>query len=133
MPSLPWLPDLHLRESRAIVFGIPVATRKPISRSGRFKTGPSEEVRAYSESISFDWRLYRQDIAGSIAHATMLAKVGILTRRERDQIIAGLKQSVYTDIEGSPRTPGSHFDLGAYVYASDSAPNPPTGLTATVQ
>lgn len=69
-----------------------MATRKPISRSGRFQTGPSEEVRAYSESVSFDWRLYRQDIAGSIAHASMLAKVGILTRRERDQIIEGLKQ-----------------------------------------
>jgi argininosuccinate lyase len=69
-----------------------VSTRKPISRSGRFAEGPTAEVQRFSESVSFDARLYRQDIAGSIAHATMLAQVGILTRRERDQIVRGLKR-----------------------------------------
>ncbi len=50
------------------------------------------------------------------------------------EIISGLKQYVYTDIEGHARTPGSHFDLGAYAYSgSGKAPNPPTGLTATVR
>ncbi|MDD2707590.1 MAG: argininosuccinate lyase [Verrucomicrobiae bacterium] len=63
----------------------------PISRSGRFAAGPDAAVQRYSESISFDWRLYPQDIAGSIAHATMLAKTGIITRRERDRIIKGLQ------------------------------------------
>jgi hypothetical protein len=47
------------------------------------------------------------------------------------EIFSGLKQYVYTDIEGYPRTPGSAFDLGAYVYSGNNAPNPPTGLTAT--
>ncbi len=64
----------------------------PISRSGRFTKGPSAEVCQYTQSVSFDWRLYRQDIAGSIAHATMLAKVRILSRTDANKIIRGLKQ-----------------------------------------
>ncbi|MBI4025906.1 MAG: argininosuccinate lyase [Verrucomicrobia bacterium] len=70
-----------------------MATRpRPISRSGRFRGGPDADARRFSESVSFDRRLYRQDIAGSIAHATMLAQVGVLTRRERNQIVRGLKR-----------------------------------------
>ena len=61
-----------------------------VSRSGRFASGPAAEVAAFSESISFDWRLWRHDIRGSVAHATMLAKVGILTAKERDDIVSGL-------------------------------------------
>jgi argininosuccinate lyase len=58
---------------------------------GRFATGPAEAVKKFTESVSFDWRLYRQDIAGSIAHARGLAKVGILTRAEARQIERGLR------------------------------------------
>jgi argininosuccinate lyase len=65
--------------------------KKPVSRSGRFAGGPAADVAAFSESISFDHRLWRQDIVGSIAHATMLAKVGILTKTERDAIVRGLE------------------------------------------
>src|SRR5215212_10983076 len=65
--------------------------KKPVSRSGRFAGGPAADVAAFSESISFDHRLWRQDIVGSIAHATMLAKVGILTKTERDMIVRGLE------------------------------------------
>src|SRR3954452_17885996 len=53
---------------------------------------------SFVESISYDRRIYKQDVAGSIAHATMLAKVGLITDAERDQIIAGLK-SIERDIE----------------------------------
>src|SRR5690348_13112137 len=53
---------------------------------------------SFVESISYDRRIYKQDIAGSIAHATMLAKVGLITDVERDQIIQGLK-SIERDIE----------------------------------
>ncbi len=49
-------------------------------------------VEAFTASVEFDQRLYQQDIAGSVAHATMLCSVDILTESERDQIIAGLKQ-----------------------------------------
>lgn len=75
-----------------------VAQSQPISRSGRFDKGPSSEVQAYTESISFDWKLWKHDIRGSIAHATMLAKVGILTQGEASQIIRGL-ESIGSEIE----------------------------------
>jgi argininosuccinate lyase len=62
----------------------------PVSRSGRFTSGPAADVARFTESISFDWRLWRQDIAGSMAHATMLRQVGCLTHRELRAIIDGL-------------------------------------------
>ena len=55
-------------------------------------------LQAFVESISYDRRLYKHDIAGSIAHATMLAKVGLIAEAERDKIIDGLK-SIERDIE----------------------------------
>src|SRR4051812_2170194 len=64
----------------------------PVSRSGRFASGPSEDVAKFTESISFDWRLWKQDIMGSIAHATMLEKIGILTEAERTAIVGGLEK-----------------------------------------
>ena len=64
----------------------------PVSRSGRFGSGPAADVAAFSESISFDWRLWRQDIRGSIAHATMLRKIGILSAAELKSIQSGLTQ-----------------------------------------
>ncbi len=66
-------------------------SRSPVSRSGRFASGPAAEVAAFSESISFDWRLWRHDILGSCAQARMLAKIGILSRRECSAILRGLE------------------------------------------
>jgi len=65
-------------------------TTEPVSRSGRFANGVAAAVARFTESISFDRRLWRQDIAGSIAHATVLQKAGCLTRRELRAIIRGL-------------------------------------------
>ena len=62
----------------------------PVSRSGRFAGGPAADVAQFTESISFDYRLWRQDIAGSMAHATMLCEAGLLTPRELRAIIRGL-------------------------------------------
>src|SRR5437899_6152984 len=62
----------------------------PVSRSGLFATGPSEDVASFTESISFDWRLWRHDILGSKAHATMLRRIGLLSRGELRDILAGL-------------------------------------------
>jgi len=59
---------------------------------GRFAAGPSAIMEEINASIGFDKKLYAQDIAGSIAHATMLAAQGIITAEDRDQIVAGLKQ-----------------------------------------
>jgi argininosuccinate lyase len=59
--------------------------------AGRFTEATNELVEEFTASIPYDWRLYSYDIAGSIAHATMLAKTGIITQKESRQIIAGLK------------------------------------------
>ena len=65
---------------------------------GRFTEPTDAFVERFTASIDFDKRLYFHDIAGSIAHATMLAKVGVLTDEERDQIIQGLEE-IRSDIE----------------------------------
>src|SRR6266850_5984512 len=62
----------------------------PVSRSGRFADGPAADVAQFTESISFDWRLWRHDILGSKAHATMLQKIGLLSRAELQAIQSGL-------------------------------------------
>ncbi|WP_127144174.1 argininosuccinate lyase [Pelagibacterium montanilacus] len=58
---------------------------------GRFGSGPDAIMEEINASIDFDKRLHAHDIAGSIAHATMLGEVGILTRDDKDAIIAGLE------------------------------------------
>jgi len=57
---------------------------------GRFSESTDAFVQAFTASVNFDRRMYAQDIRGSIAHATMLAEVGVLTNDERDAIIDGL-------------------------------------------
>jgi argininosuccinate lyase len=57
---------------------------------GRFATGPAEPLMAFTESISFDRRLWADDIAGSVAHVAGLAHVGIITEVEHGAIVAAL-------------------------------------------
>jgi argininosuccinate lyase len=64
--------------------------RTPISRSGRFGAGPDADVARFTQSVSFDWRLWEQDILGSLAHAAMLKKIGVLTAAELRAIEGGL-------------------------------------------
>jgi len=64
----------------------------PVSRSGNFASGPAADVARFTESISFDWRLWKHDIEGSIAHATMLHAIGVLTQAELAAITAGLNE-----------------------------------------
>ena len=66
--------------------------------SGRFTESMDALVEAFTESVSFDQRLAPHDIAGSIAHATMLERVGVLTGEEREAIVEGLR-AVGADIE----------------------------------
>src|SRR5580704_10667637 len=73
-----------------------MATEK--SWQARITEATDALAQSFVESISYDRRLYKHDIAGSIAHATMLAKVGLITDLERDKIIEGLK-SIERDIE----------------------------------
>ena len=65
---------------------------------GRFTKETDQLVYNFNASISFDKKLYAQDIRGSIAHVMMLAKQGILTDAEKDQIIEGL-EGILSDIE----------------------------------
>lgn len=59
---------------------------------GRFEHGPDEEMQRFSESLSTDLLMWREDIAGSRAHATMLREVGILDDGELEAILTGLSQ-----------------------------------------
>ena len=70
----------------------------PVSRSGRFSSGPGEDVARFTESISFDRRLWRHDLLGSIAHATMLGSIGVLTQAEAKRITKAL-EGIGDDIE----------------------------------
>ncbi|HVY68551.1 MAG TPA: argininosuccinate lyase [Verrucomicrobiae bacterium] len=88
-----------------------------VSRSGRFTGGPAADVAAFSESISFDWRLWRHDIRGSLAHAAMLQKIGVLTRAELEAIRGGFEQ-IGAEIEGGkfrwrPELEDVHMNLEA--------------------
>jgi len=65
---------------------------------GRFTESTDAFVEAFTASVEFDRRLYAYDIQGSIAHATMLARVGVLTVAERDALIEGL-QAIQVEIE----------------------------------
>ena len=66
--------------------------------AGRFSKEVDSKVNDFNSSISFDSRMYREDIEGSIAHATMLGEQGIISDGDAMQIIAGLKQ-ILADIE----------------------------------
>lgn len=57
---------------------------------GRFGAGPAAELMAYTESLSFDRELWREDIEGSRAHVRGLSRAGILTSAERDEVLAAL-------------------------------------------
>src|SRR5438552_2295230 len=70
------------------------------SWQSRISESTDELAQKFVESISYDRRLYKHDIAGSIAHATMLAKVKLITDAERDAIVEGLK-SIERDIEAN--------------------------------
>src|SRR5207245_2299382 len=60
-------------------------------RKGKFNKPAAEIAQRYSESVSFDWRLYRYDIAGSIAHTAALARAGIISSAECRKIEKGLR------------------------------------------
>ena len=57
---------------------------------GRFEGGPSEALQALNDSLPFDRRMFREDIAGSRAHVQMLCDVGLFTEAERDGVLAAL-------------------------------------------
>jgi argininosuccinate lyase len=62
------------------------------SWGGRFSEATDAFVARYTASVDFDRRMYAQDIQGSVAHARMLCKVGVLSQQERDDILRGLEE-----------------------------------------
>jgi argininosuccinate lyase len=89
----------------------------PVSRSGRFESGPASDVAAFTESISFDWRLWEQDILGSLAHATMLHKAGLITKAELSDITDALNAIAREISEGrfqwKPELEDVHMNIEA--------------------
>ena len=84
---------------------------------GRFTKETDELVYNFNASISFDQKFYAQDIKGSIAHVTMLAKQGILTEKEKMQIVEGL-QGILKDVdEGTLAIKDTYEDIHSFVEA----------------
>ena len=65
---------------------------------GRFTKETNQLVHNFNASLSFDQKFYKEDIEGSIAHVTMLAKQGILSDEDKESIIKGL-ESIRQDID----------------------------------
>ena len=86
--------------------------------AGRSSGEVDARLSAINNSIGFDSRMYRQDINGSIAHATMLGKVGVITEEEKDQIVEGLK-GILADIDsGALEIDMSCEDIHTFVEAT---------------
>lgn len=84
---------------------------------GRFTKETDQLVHNFNASISFDQKFYKQDIEGSIAHVTMLAKQGIITEDEKASIIDGL-MGILQDIQsGALIIDGTHEDIHSFVEA----------------
>jgi len=82
---------------------------------GRFTKETDQLVHNFNSSISFDRKFFRQDIGGSIAHAKMLAKQGIITDEEKELIVSGL-QSILEDIEnGNLEITDEYEDIHSFV------------------
>ena len=85
---------------------------------GRFTKETDKLVYNFNASITFDKRFYEQDIRGSIAHVTMLAKQGILTEEEKTQIIGGL-EGIRRDVEnGTLAVTEEYEDIHSFVEAN---------------
>ena len=85
---------------------------------GRFTKETDKLVYNFNASISFDRKFYEQDIRGSIAHVTMLAKQGILTDQEKEQIVEGL-QGILKDVqEGTLVISDKYEDIHSFVEAT---------------
>ena len=84
---------------------------------GRFTKDTKEEVFRFNESLSFDRRLFEQDIEGSIAHVVMLEKQHILTLEEKDAIVKGLTQIKEEIGKGTLQFEAGYEDVHSFVEA----------------
>ena len=85
---------------------------------GRFTKEEDQLVHNFNESLSFDRKLYRHDIEGSIAHVTMLARQGIVTEEDKETIVEGLK-GILADLDsGALSFTKEHEDIHSFVEAN---------------
>ncbi|HUI66613.1 MAG TPA: argininosuccinate lyase [Nitrospirota bacterium] len=77
------------------------AAKKTKPWGGRFTAATNELVEQFTASIPYDWRLYPYDIAGSMVHAAMLGKQGIIPKREANRIIRGLEEILKEIVAGT--------------------------------
>ena len=85
---------------------------------GRFTKEENQLVHNFNESLSFDRKFYRQDIEGSIAHVTMLGKQGIVSKKDQEAIVNGLK-GILADLEsGKLEFTNEHEDIHSFVEAN---------------
>ncbi len=85
---------------------------------GRFTKEENQLVHNFNESLSFDQKFYRQDIRGSIAHVTMLARQGIVSEEDKDKIIGGLEEILKELDEGRLSFTKEHEDIHSFVEAN---------------
>ena len=104
------------RPSRIIYKGFNPDWRDNMAQlwGGRFTKETDQQVYDFNASISFDSRMYREDITGSIAHSKMLGKQGIISSEDMELIIKGL-EGILSDIEN-----GSLDTVFAKLYGSDT-------------
>ena len=85
---------------------------------GRFTKEENQLVHNFNESLSFDQKFYHQDIQGSIAHVTMLARQGIVTEADKEAIIDGLN-GILADLEaGHLKFTKEHEDIHSFIEAN---------------
>ena len=89
---------------------------------GRFKKELAKETNDFNSSISFDSRMFEEDIKGSMAHAAMLGAQGIIEKSESDKIIAGL-QEILSDIKSGKLEIGRAHVLNSSHYQQSRMPS----------
>ncbi len=89
--------------------------------AGRFKKEIDEKVNDFNSSIAFDYVMYEHDIQGSIAHATMLGKQGIIEQQQADEIIQGLEQILKDIQNGTLEFDSTAEDIHMFVEAELTA------------
>ena len=84
---------------------------------GRFTKETKDEVFRFNESLSFDQRLFSQDIEGSIAHVVMLEKQDIISKDEKNSIVKGLTQIKEEVLSGAMEIESTYEDIHSFVEA----------------
>lgn len=85
---------------------------------GRFTKETNQLVHNFNASISFDQKFFKQDIEGSLAHVTMLAKQGIISNEDKEVIIKGLNSIMDDIISGAVEIDGTQEDIHSFVEAA---------------